>query len=485
MSSVMLFVLVVLSSVSVLATDAGDFSIKFLASDYVIYKNESAVYVLEVDNQLPIIDYFTIYSIEPEWSIDVVDESNSVKLYPKQKVNLIVTFSPAPTVLTGSYGIPITVKASKSKISKKATVIIDVLPSAQIVKDYLPAVGAKIAVTSKVDPSKDKLNIVVDLKNQNPLSLSSVKLVLKSDLVDKEYVTSLGPIGTLDSEKTVEFNIPFDPLTPPQDNLLKTLILVEDKGKIYSFDGESKNFEILAYGDIESQSRTEGNALLKKKIITLTNPGNVPMSKSYFVEAGWFKSLFSSPDPVTTRGNTEMGKGYVWDVELSVSETTELIVTTNYWPLLIAIIIIIVIVILYYVLRSPVVIKKSAWISATKHGGISDLNIQIDVKNRGSKVMQNMTVVDKVPNLVDVLKEFKIGTIHPTSILKHERKGTIVKWEIGTFDPHEERVISYRARAKLAVLGQLDLPMAVVKFKKENDSKQYVQSSNQLTIVQK
>ena len=66
-------------------------------------------------------------------------------------------------------------------------------------------------------------------------------------------------------------------------------------------------------------------------------------------------------------------------------------------------------------------------------------------------------IVDKIPNIADLEKGLSIGTLHPTKILKHERKGTIIKWLIEQLDAGDERVISYKIKSHLSILGEFRL----------------------------
>lgn len=55
-------------------------------------------------------------------------------------------------------------------------------------------------------------------------------------------------------------------------------------------------------------------------------------------------------------------------------------------------------------------------------------------------------------------------TLRPVNIVKHDRKGTIVKWSIEKMAPGEQRIITYKIKSKLSILGGVTLPVAVAKF---------------------
>jgi hypothetical protein len=143
----------------------------------------------------------------------------------------------------------------------------------------------------------------------------------------------------------------------------------------------------------------------------------------------------------------------------------ELHVVTNYRPIAALIILAGIILALYYAFRSPILVKKTAGVISTREGGISELKILLEIKNRTGKPVNEATIMDMVPRIAELIKDHDIGTLAPTKITKHERKGTLIKYEVGDILPYEERLIAYRIRSSLSILGGVSLPVAVAKFK--------------------
>ena len=50
-------------------------------------------------------------------------------------------------------------------------------------------------------------------------------------------------------------------------------------------------------------------------------------------------------------------------------------------------------------------------------------------------------------------------------MLTHDIKGTLLKWNIDILEGFEERMITYKIKSKLSILGSLKLSPAVIKFK--------------------
>jgi hypothetical protein len=88
-----------------------------------------------------------------------------------------------------------------------------------------------------------------------------------------------------------------------------------------------------------------------------------------------------------------------------------------------------------------------------------------------------MSVIDRVPKLAEVSTQKTIGTLEPTKILKHEKKGTLIKWEIDTIESQEERILSYKIITKLSILGRFTMPQTIVKYQTKRGRERVVSSS--------
>ena len=99
-----------------------------------------------------------------------------------------------------------------------------------------------------------------------------------------------------------------------------------------------------------------------------------------------------------------------------------------------------------------------------KDGGISELKLVLNVKNRSKDPLKDIDVIDKVPHITNVEKELFIGTLQPYKVLRHEKKGTILKWKIDDLGVGEERVITYKIKSTLPILGSFSLEAAAAKY---------------------
>ena len=136
----------------------------------------------------------------------------------------------------------------------------------------------------------------------------------------------------------------------------------------------------------------------------------------------------------------------------------------NYRPLFVFLIALLVIILVHRMIQSPLVLKKRAEILASSEGGISEIKIIIEVKNRSPKKLKNIEIMDRITNIADIINKFDIGTLQPTKILRHDTKGTLVKWNLDELDRFEERLITYKIKTKLSIIGGMKLPAAIAKF---------------------
>ena len=101
----------------------------------------------------------------------------------------------------------------------------------------------------------------------------------------------------------------------------------------------------------------------------------------------------------------------------------------------------------------------------TKEGGISELKVLITLLNRSSSQLSDVHIIDRIPGIADLKPDHEVGTLRPSQVLHHDQQGTQLRWSIETIDPHEERILSYKIRTKLSVLGGLNLPPLRLTYK--------------------
>lgn len=427
------------------------FLAKISPQEVVIKQDETAEFNLSITHTSDEPKTFEIYSENVIWDVRVQD---SLRIDPSTMLNTKLFVRPL-NVNPGAYWVPLTVKMVGSNLKDEKDVLLEIQSLIPPEQSYLPAIRGEVYMQDDIDP-RDELKIRVKLKNQNRRTLDKVDVKIRSNTINKDYEATLEPL----EEKELKFFIKLPPRTPPQEDLIKVTIIVPEKDQAFRFDLDPMPLEILDYRDFKEEVKTEEGFLKTTYLVTLVNNGNIPYADQYKVESSFFKNIF-----VTTVPRAEKIKGnLIWDVELQSGESELIMYTFNFQPLLIIAIVLIVLSISYYLFRSPVILKKTATVIATKEGGISELKVIIEVVNRSKKAIKKIKLIDTVPRIAQLAHDYDIGTLKPDNVVKHERKGTLVKWNIDSIDPGEERVISYKVKSKLSILGGVTLPSAAAKF---------------------
>jgi hypothetical protein len=441
---------VVLAAMLVGSAAAQGFTAEFYPSQQTIGADEKAAYNVTLYHDFPSVEFFEIYSPEVLWDLRTTE---ALHVPPKTPFKAILTIQPL-NINPGLYGVPIHVKRTGSNQVKKALLYMEVT-GAPAATTYLPAVRGTAEIPAFVDPRND-ITITVNLENQNRRNLTVLDVKVRSNVINQDYEAALGPL----ERKSFTFTARVDPQTPPQRDTLKVSILAAEKDKGFQFDMPPVEYAITSYGQLVPVTEVTKSFLKTDRRITVTNNANVVIEEPFRVPLPWYQRWFTRTTP---KARTEDGS-LVWDAQLNVGNSMEVRAVTNYRPLAIAILVALIVYILYLIFRSPLVIVKSAHVLSTREGGISELKILLEVKNRSGKPIHQATLIDLVPRIAELLKTYDIGTLTPTKVVHNDRKGTLVRYEIGDILPYEERVISYKVKSALSILGGVSLPVAVGKF---------------------
>lgn len=427
-----------------------------------IFANEDAIFRLKITNPTDKVKEFSIYTPDVEWSMRTEPAGDYIlKVYPHSSSETIILLTPFAYKTPGLYGATINVKPLNEEGLDSKKLIIEIQEESTP-KGYLPSVHLETFMLKEIDPRKP-VKIKVNLVNQNPLEIADLRVELSSQLISKSYSTTLGPLES----KAIDFAINIDQSMHPMLDTLKVSASTKLEDKLFKFEAIQQQYSIIEYGRVSEEAIVTKEFLKKTKDITLFNEGNIPLPYTVKERYSWTSAWLKSFNPEPKIQLEEGYKYYVWTLNLEAKEKVMVKVLTNYWSPVIILIMGILIVITYYSFRSPVTIKKSSTIESIKHGGISEMKIQLDVKNRGASHVDEVELTDKLTNMLSYYKDEHLKClVPPDKVLKHDKKGTILKWNLGTLEPFEERVITYKVISRLSILGGLSLPVTMASYKK-------------------
>jgi len=464
-----IFLLVLL--VSIVSATALDFDLSTTKIKDKISLNDVAEFDLSIKNNDPVENSYRIKTLDyPIWDVYTKPLQNPiiVDILPNQTKTIRLLVDPLHVISIGTFDVNVRVSLEGQKVSQVVPLRVSVASTDPLVSGYVPTVLVTVDMPNRIEPNKE-IPIKLNIDNQNPLDFPSLLITLNGNTINEEVTTSLGP----KEKKTIEIKTQISPKTPPQ---IDNLVLAVFDGDITIVNPMTKKIEIVGYSQLSEEERLLKNFLRKEKEIVFTNVGNVKHEGIIEVNNTFFKGLFTSTRPKAIKSNEKLS----WVVTIEPSQSFSVMIVENYLPLLIILVFLVVIVMLYIMYRSPLTLSKTATNIAKKEGGISELKVIITVKNRSKSSLKEIEIIDKIPNITDIERELTIGTLQPTKILKHEKKGSIIKWMIDDLGVGDERVISYRIKSALSILGDFNLPSSTAKFKYKG--REVKASSNSLNI---
>lgn len=420
-----------------------------------IYRDELATFSLSIQNNNPSTDSYLVYTLDPNWVIYTEPRSTAVPGESTRAFELFV--SPTSGITrSGQYSFTVTVKSTSSGASVSRDIHVLVKSDAQ--REFTPAVSTLLQIgdSGVVDP-REGIDATVRLINRNALHLERLNVFLESNLIQDMFTVNIDPNGEVIRQFT--YDVPSS-LEPQEDTLSVKIYLgetlISDRRFEYEIRENDLPFEWASSRDDRFLKNTYRNEL--------TNIGNIDRSQTFTYELSRMQSWFTKTTP-----KAEYADGmYNFPVSLGPNESQEIQVVTNYRPFVVTVLLLLLAIVLviagYYLFRTPILVSKKATVVAERDGGTSEIKIMLNIRNRTNKVLENIKVIDRIPDITEIEKEFSVGTLKPTKIVRHSKKGTLIRWDFPSVDGYEERIITYRIHSKLGIVGDLELPKVVVSF---------------------
>ncbi len=452
---VLLFFLVLLPPV--FAASSSSSSVSVTAEKDHIIPSETALFLLTINNNANVEQTYKLISYDKDWNVDFSPSSDrQVSLAPGQSytIKVKVSVSPNAVLLPNSYS-PIVIVNSDTE-EEKINLPLTLWPETP--QDYLPVVKVSIDMDDKIVP-QNPASIKLFLENKNSLNLANLTVRLQSEMVEfnKEMVVDLPPL----QKKTVEFSITPNEIQQPKEYTL--VFVLEKNGQVVK--GINKKIEVIPVVSDFAVSVKQRTVFLKHFFeLAFTNKGNVLNTQEVKYPASFWSSIFTHGEG---RMVVEEGKRYLaWQLTLGPGETVTVPFIVNYRILFYLLLILCGLGLFYWKVRPPVVLMKRAVTTRSDgEGSLSEVKITLELENRSSTPLKEVTVTDIVPAIVNVERSLDLGTLRPKEI-NHTKHGTRVTWSLVELDAHEQRIITYKVRAKLNILGTFSLPRATVEFGK-------------------
>ena len=314
----------------------------------------------------------------------------------------------------------------------------------------------KVEVEPKVLDPRNPFSIKFEV--YNPIKTVVVPLEVTSDIEGFSYRIENQTVSEGTNTITIS-NLTLPPDAAPGNHTFTVRLLFF--GGVVS-EG-STVAGVVSYSNCVIDERTDVSLIGKTYTASVKNTGteeaNCVVSSQV---TGIEKALVTS----ITEGYAYEDGQFVW--KLNISPGSEVIVKYNisYVPILAIPFIVIAAVAAIWYLTRKVTIKKEL-VDYKRYPGFMDLKIQLKVRNLTNNELRNVKVSDMLPAFVKEVRDY--GTI-PGEV-KKKGKSKMVVWEIESIKPREERVLSYKIRTSLEVLGNITFAPAKVEFKDINGNK--------------
>jgi len=413
-----------------------------------VYAGETNTLELLVKNNRDVKDTF-YFSVWPTYWIDI--KKYWASLDPNEIETVTVTIKPPRDAEEGTHELIFTVKSIDYEISISKGIYF-------YIKRPTHIFVTEIKINKQTLKPDDTISIQPVLSNidkKQTMEVFVTTKISKDDLtIDRFYDTvTIRP----ESTHTLSYVFEIKNTQSPGDYEINTVI----RDNLNKFlDEKTIDFKIEEDSNIKKERKTENSILYITKTITITNNGNVVESFHVTESLPIISKNFFYPEiePVSEeeKDNRIVYKWLIQD--FTPGETMVIRYQLRFANVvLISCILIIAIIWVLWLFYKPTLRKK--YIGLLGLG--RELTISLHLKNRGRKPLNNIAVTDFVPPLAKVIKKF--DTLVPS--IKRRATGTELTWKIKQLNSKEERVLTYKVKPVIDIVGKLKLPKAHMIYK--------------------
>jgi|GEM_PF-1706304 len=234
-------------------------------------------------------------------------------------------------------------------------------------------------------------------------------------------------------------------------NYVITGSIVDDIGDVLLT--KTKEVRIEEKSEVKKDTVVKSDTFSKEVILSAVNTGNkneVAILESSGMSYLALYSFEKQPDLIESNG---VEKTFKWSCDLAPAESCSVSYRVEYWLLLVTVLAALgVVYVVYSIVEQPEIKKKLIKVHEREH------TVHITIKNRSRKALQEVHVVDIVPDIVSVVPNSFSPSIKP--IAKGKRGGTEIVWTFAKLEPREERILTYKIRPLVMLMGNVRLPKA-------------------------
>lgn len=227
-------------------------------------------------------------------------------------------------------------------------------------------------------------------------------------------------------------------------------------------DTQSKNFKVVEKSGLVYEKSVSYTPFAQIKTITVRNDGNRVERDFYVTESvsDFASKLFY---PVTPPASTESADGktvYSWRIQLlNPGEQTAVTYEIRFISIWISgLVIALVVFVAFTYVYTPRISKGFMMAGPLKRG--KEVPVLLELRNSTLYEIRNLVVSDSIPPLASLVEKF--DTMKPDA--KKTDAGTELVWRIKSLKPFEERVLTYRIKTNVDIIGSMRLPRASMEY---------------------
>lgn len=254
------------------------------------------------------------------------------------------------------------------------------------------------------------------------------------------------------------------------------IVLKDATGQTLSI--KSVNFRIAEISKTSQQEVESFGAFDTTKTINSRNEGNSPSEiRITSIISSFSRSIFV-PE-IKPAGIEDLGTSQrvTWVFEkVAPGDSVQVVYRLAIWRVWASVLIIVVVV--YFAFKTVFTVrisKRSRFLGPLTKD--SEVPVSIEVVNRSVYEVRDLTVRDFVPPIARIVPKFE--TVKPA--MREAVGGTEVSWKFDSLRAGEERVMTYRIKPKMDILGTLRLNPATLTY--SNKRRQKKSAASGIVII--
>ncbi len=432
---------------------------------------EKAVFRLNITNSGTLTHQYVISSSDLAWAAEPKDKVKKVTVLPGKSYVTDLEVYPVKELLPGIYLVPVYIGGDANE-----EVQLKVYFGSLTQPGYAPTVKVTVDMPSKIDPSAP-VSIKVLMQNLNALNLTGVKVKVSNEELPEFTQSAVVDIPLL-GNKEMEFSVMPNPHQQPKEYTLK--VALERFGE--DFKVVEQNIEVVSLLPPFSISLADEKWSFLKlfQVYEVKNGGNVLNTQTVMVPVSFLQAWLETGDAKIKK---EQGQRFFsWEITLGPNEGAPAYSAVDYKIIVYVIVALALLIWFYIYASSPLSVKKHAVVTKKDaEGALSEIKVTIEVKNKSNQPVKDVSVIDLVPAYGNYLKggketEEMDASVRPQRVT-HHKEGTHVIWSLLDLDTKEQRVMSYRLKAKLNILGVISLPRATAEYMRKGGKKRKAYSN--------